>query len=184
MLEENTSSLMPRLKRLVQVFVVSYLIWPCVFFLSFVFDLWIVSDRFSMLLIFLSCIALSCYFLNAVVPVDLDMLGLLVWFFMCNIVALANIAETIFGAKFIPNNSWHAASDILLTLLMIMVLFFPAVLAPKKVLKNGLKVMIIGAPMAFGIVAVTMLDISHLNLPRLPSCCEVRFPWEQPAPSF
>jgi hypothetical protein len=177
MIEMHTPVMISRLKRFVQVFIVSYLIWPFIFFLSYELHLWTGSDKYSVIFVFLATIALSSSLLNNIVPLDLETIGLLILFFICNVVSLAHVAEAIFGRQLNAASSfWRTAAEVLLPLLMIMVLFFPVVLTPRKIFKSGLIIMMIGAAIAFAVNALIALDISHLELPRLRHCCVLRLP--------
>jgi len=174
-LESGTQSNVPRWHNLIRVFVVSYIIWPVIFLISFGLRILTISDTSFTLVIFLSVISLCYCFINTLIPINAEILGLLLLLFICNWHALDRIRDTIFGIDF-GNGYKRGALEITLTLMIVMILFFPTVLASKDVFRKGLSILIISAAVVFGTSAASQLEISQFTFPHLISCCTIRLP--------
>ncbi len=182
LIENKSGSLAPKLYKLGQIFIVAYIIWPVMFLVSFALGLLAFADKSYSIIMFLCAIALCHLFINNLVRVDAETLGLLLLLFICNLEALNKIRDVIFGVHFAVGNSYkRALIEIVLTLLIVMILFFPAVLAPRNVFRKGLGFLIIGAITTFGISAISQVNVSQLSPSKLTHCCTLRAPWSKPA---
>jgi hypothetical protein len=184
LLERDDDGYIPKIQNFMRLLIVSYIVWPAIFLLSFAMRLATFTDKSFTMIVFLCSVALCHILINSLVRIDIEILGLILLFLLANLSALDVIREAIYGASFsVAGGYRRAILEIVLTLALVMAMLFPAVLAPGSVFRKSIGTIVLSAAIILATSAAWQFDYTKLSLSNYFHCCELRAPWPDPVPN-
>jgi hypothetical protein len=181
LLDRDDGDFTSRMQNFLRLLVVSYIVWPAIFLFSFAMRLATFSGTPFTMIVFLCSVALCHVFINSLVRIDIESLGLMLLYLLANLRALDAIGNVINGANSAAVGGYTGALlEVVMTLSVVMVLLLPAVLAPSQVFRKSAGFIVLAAAITLGAGAAWEFDYSKLNLWRSLDCCHLKAPWPDP----
>ncbi len=181
LLERDDDGYIPKIQNFMRLLIVSYIIWPAIFLFSFAMRLATFTDKSFTMIVFLCAVALCHILINSLVRIDIEILGLILLFLLANLGTLDVIRDAIYGASFSAGGGYkRAVLEVVLTLALVMILLFPAVLATGSAFRKSVGTIVLSAAVILGMSAAWQFDYAKLSFSGLFNCCELKAPWPDP----